>query len=38
MKVTVVLIVIGALETFPKGLLRGLEGLEIGGQAETIHF
>ena len=36
MKVTVIPIVIGALGTIPKGLVKGLEGLEIGGQAETI--
>ena len=33
MKVTIVLIVIGALGTITKGLLKGLEDLEIGGQA-----
>ena len=36
MKVTIVLIVIGALGTITKGLLRGLEGLEVGGRVETI--
>ena len=36
MKMTVILIVIGALGTIPKGLVRGLEGLEIGGRTETI--
>ena len=35
MKVTVILIVIGALGTIDKGLLKELE-LEIGGRAETI--
>ena len=32
MKVTIVPIVIGALGTITKGLLKGLEDLEIGGQ------
>ena len=36
MKVTIVPIVIGALGTITKGLLRGLEDLEIGGRTETI--
>ena len=36
MKVKVVPIVIGALETIPKGLVRGMEELEIGGRAENI--
>ena len=36
MKVTVVPIVIGALGTMTKGLLKGLEDLEIGGRVETI--
>ena len=36
MKVTIVPIVIGALGTITKGLLRGLEYLEIGGRVETI--
>ena len=36
MKVTIVPIVIGALGTITKGLLKGLEDLEIGGQVETI--
>ena len=36
MKVTIVLIVIGALGTITKGLLKGLEDLEIGGRVETI--
>ena len=34
MKVTIVPIVIGALGTITKGLLRGLEDLEIGGRVE----
>ena len=36
MKVTIVPIVIGALGTITKGLLKGLECLEIGGRVETI--
>ena len=36
MKVTIVPIVIGALGTITKGLLKGLEDLEIGAQVETI--
>ena len=36
MKVTVLPIVIGSLETVPKGLVSRLEELEIGGRAETI--
>ena len=36
MKVTIVPIVIGALGTVTKGLLKGLEDLEIGGQVKTI--
>ena len=36
MKVTVVPIVIGALGTITKGLLKGLEDLEVGGRVETI--
>ena len=35
-KVTIVPIVIGALGTTTKGLLKGLEDLEIGGRVETI--
>ena len=38
MKVTIMPIVIGALGavTFIKGLLKGLEDLEVGGRVETI--
>ena len=36
MKVTIVTIVIGALGTITKGLLKGLEDLEVGGRVETI--
>ena len=36
MKVTIVPIVIGAFGTVTKGLLKGLEDLEIGGRVETI--
>ena len=36
MKVTIVSIVIGALGTITKGLLKGLEDLEVSGRIETI--
>ena len=36
MKVTIVPIVIGALDTVTKGLLKGLGDLEVSGQVETI--
>ena len=36
MKVTIILIVTGAFGTVTKGLLKGLEDLEVGGQMETI--
>ena len=36
MKVTVIPILIGTLGIIPKGLVKGLEDLEIGGQVETI--
>ena len=36
MKVTIVPIVIGVLGTITKGLLKGLEDLEVGGWVETI--
>ena len=36
MKVTVKPIVIGAFGTVAKGLLKGLEDLEVGGRVETI--
>ena len=36
MKVTIVPIVIGALGTIAKGLLKGLGNLEVGGQVEII--
>ena len=36
MKVTIVPIVIGTLGTVAKGLLKGLEDLEVGGRVETI--
>ena len=38
MKITIVLIVIGALGTITKGLLKGLEDLEVGGRVETIQM
>ena len=36
MKVTIVPILIGALGTITKGLLKGLEDLEVSGRVETI--
>ena len=36
MKVTIVPIMIGALDTITKGLLKSLEDLEVGGRVETI--
>ena len=36
MKVTIIPIVIGAFGTVTKGLLKGLEYLEVGGSVETI--
>ena len=36
MQVTIIPIVIGAFGTETKGLLKGLEELEVGGRAETI--
>ena len=36
MEVTIVPIAIGALGTITKGLLKGLEDLEVGGRVETI--
>ena len=36
MKVTVIPIVICALRTIPKGLVKGLEDLEIREQVETV--
>ena len=38
MKVTIVPIVIGALGTITKGLLKGLEDLQVGGRVETIQI
>ena len=38
MNVTIVQIVIGALGTITKGLLKGLEDLEVGGRVETIQM
>ena len=34
-KVTIIPIVIGAFDTVTKGLLKGLEDLEVGGRVET---
>ena len=36
MKVTIIPIVIGALGAITKGLVKGLEDLEITGQMETV--
>ena len=36
MKVTIVPIVIGGLGTIRRGLLKGLEDLEVGGRVDTI--
>ena len=36
MKVKIIPIIIGALGTVTKGLIKGLEDLEIGGRVETI--
>ena len=36
MKVTIMPIMIGALLTITKGLLKDLEDLEVGGRVETI--
>ena len=36
MQVTIIPIVIGAVGTVTKGLLKGLEDLEVGGRVETI--
>ena len=38
MKVTIILIVIGALGTVTKGLVQGLEDLEITGRVQTIQI
>ena len=38
MKVAIVPIVIGALGTVTKGLLKDLEDLEVGGRVETIQM
>ena len=38
MKVTIIPIVIGAFGPLTKGLLNGLEDLEVGGRVETIQM
>ena len=38
MKVMMISIVIGVFRTIPKGLVKGLEDLEIRGQMETIQM
>ena len=37
-KVTIVPIVIGAFDTITKGLIKGLEDLEVGGRVETLQM
>ncbi len=36
MKVTIIPFVIGALGTVTRGLIQGLEDLEVGGRVETV--
>ena len=36
MEVTIIPIVIGAFDTVTKGILKGLDDLEVGGRMETI--
>ena len=38
MKVTIVPVVIDAFGTITKGLIKGLEDLELGGRVETIQM
>ena len=38
MTVTIVVIMIGAFGTLTKGLLKGLDDLEVGGQVETSEY
>ena len=38
MKVTIILIVIGAFATITKGLSKGLEDVEVGVRVETIQM
>ena len=38
MKVTIVPIVMGAFGSITKGLLKGLENLEVGGRVEAIQM
>ena len=38
MQVTIIPVVIGAFGTVTKGLLKGLEDLEVGRRMETIQF
>ena len=37
MEVTIIPIVSGAFGTVTRGLLKGLDDLEVGGRVETIH-
>ena len=36
MEVTIILVLIGAFGTVTKGLLKGLEDMEVGGRGETV--
>ena len=38
MKMTIILIVLGAFDTVTKGLLKGLDDLEVGERLETIQM
>ena len=38
MQVTIIPIVIGAFGTVTKGLLKGIEDLQVGGRMETIQM
>ena len=38
MKVTIIPIVIGVFDTITKGLVKGMEDLEVGGRVETIQM
>ena len=38
MKVTIVPIVVDGFSTITKGLLKGMEDLEVGGRVETIQM
>ena len=38
MKVTIIVCMIGAFSTVPKGLLNGLDDLEVGGSSKQQHY